>query len=126
MAGLQTILGVAQALLPANSPWRQRIEQAAQMASQFAPTKDGVAQLMAANGKRRDDLLAAVKQLDNPIVKKAMGFVPGLSDAVRSAASELERDQSFAGNPGTSSPHRDNYSTSDSSYNDIMERIKRL
>lgn len=131
MAGLQTILGVAQALLPANSPWRQKIEQAAKMASQFAPTKDGVAQLMAANGKRRSDLLAACKQLENPTVQRVLSYVPGLGDAVRNAASELQNDQSF-GNAASAPYDNQQHQTSSVPQNpqsvngDIWERINKL
>lgn len=83
---------MAKALLPANSPWLNRIEQAANLAQGFSPSKDGIGQLMAKYGKNREDLQSAIKQLDNPIAKKFLSHIPGLDSQIRNAANELSHD----------------------------------
>lgn len=92
---LLTITNLAQTLLPANSPWREKITQAAEIAKQFQPNKDGVAKLMHAYGKRNSDLLEAAKMLDNPIIKNTLGRVPGLDSMLRNAANNLTNDPQF-------------------------------
>lgn len=87
MLNLSQIAGIARALLPAS--WKDRIDQAEQLAKTFSPGKDGVAQLMAQHGKNKRDLQNAIKLLDNPILQKTLGRVPGLSDAIHGAANEL-------------------------------------
>lgn len=92
---LSTVVNLAQTLLPANSPWREWIPKAAEMAKGFQPNKDGVAKLMQAYGKRNSDLLEAAKMLDNPIIKNTLGRVPGLDSMLRNAASNLTNDPQF-------------------------------
>lgn len=94
---LSQIIGIAKAFLPANSPWLERIDQAAQMAKSFSPDKDGIAQLMARYGKDRSDLRKAVGMLENPAVKNALSRVPGLSNLLNNAANELMKDSNIGG-----------------------------
>lgn len=96
---LSQIIGVAKTFLPANSPWIERIDQAANLAKSFSPSRDGVAQLMEAHGKKKADLLEAVKMLENPMVKNIIGRIPGLGNILNNAANELMKD------PGIGASH---------------------
>lgn len=129
---LSTVVNLAQTLLPANSPLRQIIPQAAEMAKQFSPNRDGVAKLMAAYGKRKSDLQEAVKMLDNPILQNTLGRIPGLNSALRNAASNLANDPQFTSgtlnnqfdqpiNNNPSIPNANSFSSSS-----FSERLKRL
>lgn len=125
---LSQIIGVAKAFLPANSPWIERIDQAAQMAKSFSPSKDGIAQLMAAHGKKKSDLLEAVKMLENPTVKSLIGRIPGLGSVLNNAADELMKDPDIgAGNTG----NRKNMSAGSlpdtgSTFESLQARLNRL
>ena len=133
MLNISTIANLAQTLLPANSPWRGKIAQAAELAKQFSPNKDGIAKLMQTYGKRNSDLQDAVKMLDNPILKNTLGRVPGLNSMLQNAANNLANDPQFnAGaasptapqmnnNPGSSSPVNSSFQPTS-----ISERLKRL
>lgn len=87
MFNLHQIAGLAKLLFPNKA---QMIDQAANMAQNFTPNKDGVAQLMAQYGKNRQDMQNAVKMLDSPMAKTVMSKVPGLENALRSAANEIQ------------------------------------
>lgn len=126
MLSLSQLVGMAKVFLPANSPWLQKIEQAADMAKQFSPTKDGIAQLMEQQGKSKRDLESAIKMLDNPIIKNALGRVPGLDKTIRNAASELTNDYGMSGNNGYSSSMPNNQNFGNDGVSDLMARFKRL
>lgn len=98
MLDISRIASLAKVFLPNNSPWIDKINQAEQMAKQFAPTKDGIAQLMAQHGKTKKDLQQAINMLNNPIIQNTLGRVPGLSNTIQNATNELVNDSSF-GNP---------------------------
>lgn len=119
---LSQIIGVAKAFLPANSPWLERIDQAAQMAKTFSPSKDGIAQLMAAQGKKKSDLVEAVKMLENPQVQNFLGRIPGLGKILNNAANELMKDD----NLGNSSVNNCGNTSSGSSLEDLQARLNRL
>lgn len=85
--------------MPKNSPWLERIDKAQELAGQFQPSKDGVAQLMQKYGKNREDLQKAVGMLQNPLVQKTLGRVPGLSEALAQAGQSLLSEQ--GGSMGT-------------------------
>lgn len=125
---LSQIIGIAKAVLPANSPWLERIDQAAQMAKSFSPSKDGIAQLMAAQGKKKSDLIEAVKMLEHPLVNNLVGRVPGLKNILNGAANELMKDPNMGagntsdyGNSGTGS-----MPNSGSSFESLQARLNRL
>lgn len=125
---LSQIIGIAKAILPANSPWIERIDQAAQMAKSFSPGKDGIAQLMAAHGKKKADLIEAVKMLDHPIVNNLVGRVPGLRNILNGAANELIKDPNMGA--GSTSDYS-NMGTgqmpgSGSSFDSLQARLNRL
>lgn len=87
MFNLQQIAGLAKLLFPNKA---QMIDQAASMAQNFTPNKDGVAQLMAQYGKRREDIQNAVKMLDSPIAQKYLSKFPGLENTLRGVANEVQ------------------------------------
>ena len=86
---LTNVLSIANSLLPQNSPWRQKLEQAKQIADQFPASKEGVEQLMKHYGKNRSDLVKALSALDSPIVANTLGRFPGMTDALKSCGSKL-------------------------------------
>lgn len=119
---LSQIIGVAKAFLPANSPWLERIDQAAEMAKSFSPNKDGVSQLMAACGKKKSDLEKAIGMLENPVIKNALSRVPGLGGLLNNAANELMKGPNMGagnGNAGGSTPHS-------SSFESLQARLNKL
>lgn len=87
MISMSRVAQVAKFLFPAKA---EAIDQAVGMAQQFSPSKDGVAQLMQKYGKTKEDWAKAVGMLDNPIAKGLMSKVPGLENALRGAASEVQ------------------------------------
>lgn len=128
---LSQIVGMAKVLLP---KYAGQIEQAEQLAKQFSPSKDGIAQLMAQHGKSKKDLQDAIKMLDNPFIQNTLGRVPGLGNMLRSAASELSNDANFnsgvnnnpipdMGTTGNCNPPIQGGSESAQS---LMARLKRL
>lgn len=130
MLNISTIANLAQTLLPANSPWREWIPKAAEMAKGFQPNKDGIAKLMQAYGKRNSDLLEAAKMLDNPILKNTLGRVPGLNSMLQNAANNLANDPQFNSNgasPATPPMNNPVMNTpASSSTSSLSERLKRL
>lgn len=114
---LSQIIGIAKAILPANSPWRERIDQAAEMAKSFSPNKDGVAQLMSAYGKKKTDLEKAIGMLENPAVKNALSRIPGLGGLLNNAANELMKDSNM-GSGNSSAPS--------SSFESLQARLNKL
>lgn len=99
-----SLINLAKALLPKNSPWLARIEQAQQMAGQFAASPDGVRQLMQQMGKNQADLKAAMDALNNPMVSGFLNRVsPGMTDQLRQAGSTLVNDAP-SGAASTSQP----------------------
>lgn len=125
MVKVSQLVGMAKVFLPANSPWLQRIEQAAEMAKQFSPSKDGIAELMAQQGKSRRDLQSAIKMLDNPVVKNTLGRVPGLNKMIRGAANELSNDSNFNDNDSSFQTPQ-NQNIGNDGVSDLMARFKRL
>lgn len=119
---LSQIIGIAKAFLPANSPWLERIDQAAQMAKSFSPNKDGISQLMAQYGKDRSDLRKAVGMLENPAVKSALSRVPGLSNLLNNAANEIMKDGNICG----SDKQAPTTSNSGNSFESLQARLNRL
>lgn len=89
---LSQIAGMAKLILP---KYAGMIDQAEQLAKQLPQSKDGIAQLMAREGKRNKDLQDAIKMLDNPWIQNTLGRVPGLGSMLRNAASELSNDTNF-------------------------------
>ena len=87
---LNTLVGVAKLMLPKNSPWLSRIEQAQQMAGRFDASPAGVQALMAQLGKNQADLKDAVDALNNPAISGMLDkFSPGLTAQLRQAGSSL-------------------------------------
>lgn len=121
---LSQLTGIIKAILPANSPWLERIDQAAKMAKSFSPNKDGIAQLMTAYGKNRDDLKKAVGMLENPSVKNALSRIPGLNNLLNGAANELMNDP--ASGFGSAGGNADKSNINDNSFDSLQARLNRL
>lgn len=120
-------MDLAKIILPASSPWRERIDQAAQMAQQLPSSKDGVAQLMAQQGKRKQDLEAAINSLNSPLIQNLLGRVPGLSGVLQGAANELVNDPNFGGMTNSNAnPASQQMATNGNSALSLAERLRRL
>lgn len=119
MFNVTRIASLAKLLFPNKA---QVIDQAASMAQNFTPSKDGVAQLMAQYGKTRQDMQNAVKMLDSPLAKTLMNKVPGLETALRSAANEVQA--STPPNPGI--PPVQEVTQIFSTGNTLADRLKKL
>lgn len=100
MISMSRVAQVAKFLFPAKAAM---IDKAVAVAKQFQPNKDGVTALMQQYGKTKEDWNKAIGMLDNPIVKGAMSRVPGLENAIRSAASEVPASAPAATTPPTPS-----------------------
>lgn len=78
------ILAMAKALLPKDSPWLGRIDQAQQLASKLPQSRSGLEQLMAQYGKSKQDVAKAMQMLQNPMVAGALNRIaPGMADRIR-------------------------------------------
>lgn len=86
MISMSQVAAAAKFLFPAKA---DIIDKALGMAQQFQPSKDGVAQLMQQYGKSREDLRNAAGMLNSPMAQKVLSRIPGLGDALREAASEI-------------------------------------
>lgn len=124
---LSQIIGIIKTFLPANSPWLQKIDQAAELAKGFSPNKDGVSQLMEAYGKNRDDLHKAVGMLENPMIKNALSRIPGLGQILNNAANDLMSDPNLGsgGQKGANSDCGAN-NNSGGSLDSLQARLNRL
>lgn len=120
---LSQIAGMAKVIFP---KWADRIDQAQQLAQQFSPSKDGLTQLMNKYGKNRSDLVNAVKNLDNPLIKNTLGRFPELDSTIRNAANELigseNQNQSSYSQPFNNS----NPASGGTSLHDMQARLERL
>lgn len=120
---LSQIAGMAKVIFP---KWADRIDQAQQLAQQFSPSKDGLTQLMNKYGKNRSDLVNAVKNLDNPLIKNTLGRFPELDSTIRNAANELigseNQNQSSYSQPLNNS----NSVSGGTSLHDMQARLERL
>lgn len=120
---LSQIAGMAKVIFP---KWADRIDQAQQLAQQFSPSKDGLTQLMNKYGKNRSDLVNAVKNLDNPLIKNTLGRFPELDSTIRNAANELigseNQNQSSYSQPLNNS----NSVSGGASLHDMQARLERL
>lgn len=119
MFNLTRIASLAKLLFPNKA---EMIDQAASMAQNFAPNKDGVAQLMAQCGKRNEDVRNAVKMLDSPMAQRFLSKVPGLESALRNAANEVQ-DATL---PNTGMPPMQGMPQNVSTGNSLADRLKRL
>lgn len=100
-----SLLNMAKLILPKNSPWLARIEQAQQMAAQFAASPDGVRQLMTQMGKTQADVKAAVDALNNPAISGMLNRIaPGLPDQLRQAGQTFLNDGAPTGVPQNTQP----------------------
>ena len=87
---LDQIVSMARMMLPKNSPWLSKIDQARQMAAQFSQSPAGVRQLMQQMGKTQADVQSAMNALNNPAVSDLLNRVsPGLADQLRSAGNSI-------------------------------------
>lgn len=124
MLDISRIANMAKVLLPSNSPWIEKIDQAAQMAQQFSPSKDGIAQLMAQHGKNKRDLQQAISMLNSPIIQDTLGKIPGLSNTIQQAANEISNDP----NLGNTASHQiaSQQTQQTNSATSLFERLKKL
>lgn len=91
------ILGLAKSILPANSPWLSKIEQAQQIASQFQNSKSGVQQLMAQYGKNKEDLRKALSALQSPMIAGTLNRIsPNMVNNLQAMGQELLNDTNVA------------------------------
>lgn len=96
-------LSIAKALLPKNSPLLSKVDQAQQIAGQFAQNKNGVLELMRQYNISQERLQQAVQALNNPKISGFLNMVqPGLPDKLRSAAQEIAAEVPAQG--GASAP----------------------
>ena len=78
---------MAKALLPKDSPWLGRIDQAQQLASRLPQSRSGLEQLMAQYGKSKQDVAKAMQMIQNPMVSGALNRIaPGMADRIRQMA----------------------------------------
>lgn len=96
------------------------------MAKQFNPSKDGIAKLMEAQGKRKSDLQEAIKMLDHPMVKNTLGRIPGVGNLINGAANELLRDTENGFGAKTSSFMNGTQQTPSNSFDSLQARLNRL
>lgn len=109
--------------------WAQRIDQAAQLAGQFQPSKDGVAELMARYGKSRDDLKQAANMLNNPAIQNTLGKVPGLSQILSQGADALLNESGMTGQPANPATPAGNAATPPAGGGgaaDLLARLRKL
>lgn len=107
-------------LLPKNSPLLSKVDQAQQLAGQFAQNKNGVLELMRQYNIGQERLQQAVQALNNPKISGFLNMVqPGLPDKLRSAAQEIAAEVPAQG--GASAPQ-----LSASGGSDVEELRKRL
>lgn len=112
------ILGLAKSILPADSPWMQRIEQAQQMASQFQPNRRGLDQLLAQYGKSKDDIAAALPMLNNPIISGTLNKIaPGIVDRLQQTGSMVLNETNASARPVTQA---------NDSMTDLRKRVDKL
>lgn len=123
---LSQVVKIAKAFLPANSPWIDRIDQAAQVAQNFNPSKDGVSQLMASYGKNKSDLHKAVGMLENPFIKNALSRLPGLGNILNDAANELMNDPTIGSGKNGISKNSGSNSGANASFDSLQARLNRL
>lgn len=117
---LDQIVSMARMVLPKNSPWLSKIDQARQMAAQFSQSPAGVRQLMQQMGKTQADVQSAMNALNNPAVSGLLNRMsPGLAEQLRSAGNALTQQQVA---PPQSSPS----SGSGDSLAALREKISRL
>lgn len=122
-----SIIHMAKALLPKNSPWLARIEQAQQMAAQFSASPDGVRQLMAQMGKTQADVKAAVDALNNPAISGVLNRIsPGLTDQLKQAGQSFLNDGAPQGVPQNTLPPASPASPSGDPLAALRERMKRM
>lgn len=123
---LSRIIGLIKTFLPKNSPWFQKIDQAAEMAKGFAPNKDGISQLMEAYGKNRDDLHKAVGMLENPMVKNLLSRIPGLGQILNGAANDLMNDPNIGVGNSNKEANCGSRRASGNSLDSLQARLERL
>ena len=88
------------------------MDQAQQIAGQFAQNKNGVLELMRQYNISQDRLQQAVQALNNPKISGFLNMVqPGLPDKLRSAAQEIAAEVPAQG--GATMPHMQQSSGSD-------------
>ncbi len=89
-------------LLPKNSPLLSKVDQAQQLAGQFAQNKNGVLELMRQYNIGQERLQQAVQALNNPKISGFLNMVqPGLPDKLRSAAQEIAAEVPAQGGAST-------------------------
>lgn len=122
-----SLIHMAKAILPKDSPWLARIEQAQQMAAQFSASPDGVRQLMQQMGKTQADVKAAVDALNNPAISGVLNRVaPGLTDQLRQAGQTFLNDGAPAGTPQNILPPASPASSSGDPLAALREKMKRI
>lgn len=84
------LLSIAKMLLPKNSPWLSKVDQAQQLAGRYSQDKNGVLELMRQYNISQERLQQAVQALNNPKISGFLNMVqPGLPDKLRNAAQEI-------------------------------------
>lgn len=117
---IDQIVSMARMMLPKNSPWLAKIDQARQMAAQFSQSPDGVRQLMQQMGKSQADVQSALSALNNPAVSGMLNRVsPGLVDQLRSAGSSIAQQTAPSPQPAPSSGSGDSLAA-------LREKLSRL
>lgn len=97
------LLSIAKMLLPKNSPWLSKVDQAQQLAGRYSQDKNGVLELMRQYNISQERLQQAVQALNNPKISGFLNMVqPGLPDKLRSAAREIAAEVPAQG--GTTMP----------------------
>ena len=117
---LDQIVSMARMMLPKNSPWLSKIDQARQMAAQFSQSPSGVRDLMQQMGKTGADVQAAMNALNNPAISGLLNRVsPGLTDQLRSAGNSIAQQAAPSQSSSLSSGSGDSLAA-------LREKISRL
>ena len=123
---ISQVASIAKMVFP---KWAERIDKAQELAGQFHPSKDGVAQLMQQYGKNRDDLNQAASMLNNPAFQNTLGKIPGLSQLLSQGADALLNDSGVNGQSATPATPAGNAATPPAGGGDaadLFARLKRL
>lgn len=115
------LLSIAKMLLPKNSPWLSKVDQAQQLAGRYSQDKNGVLELMRQYNIGQERLQQAVAALNNPMVSGILNkFQPGLPDRLRDLAREVSTDAGALpqGSGGAQAPASD--------VDDLRKRLSRF
>ena len=113
------ILAIAKAMLPKDSPWLARLDQAQQLASQLPQSRSGLEQLMAQYGKSKQDVAKAMQMLQNPMVAGTLNRIaPGMAERIRQTGESVLNEP---GSPASSAP-----SVPSDGASSLRDRLSRL